>query len=589
MDEGEPLYYSLKGITEGFISQVVEEFSRVEDNPKEDFLGSLYDYSKWQYNKHKESKTILYRKEARPISEFYVDLDINTNGHRIDSSNTERLLNVDQRIAFTGEAGSGKSTLSEKLYLDLYESEVFSVPIYVKLRHIDEGQSILSHITEKVNDHSNGFRLEHLRFLLEKGRALLMLDGYDETNKSIREEIESEIINISNIYNETRVLVFSRPNEDVMSWQDFNITEVDALSKEQAIDVIRKLEYDKHIKDKFIQELREGLFHSHKEFLSNPLLLTIMLMVYGTGAEVPEKMHNFYERAFSVLYSEHDAKKEAWSREKYTSLPIDEFKDVLSSFAFITYIKSGNSFGKSKALQFINKSKDITKVEFDAEMYFKDLKESICLILREGINFKFAHRSFQEYFSAHFLSQWKSEDRPKVMQRIFSHSPEDSVLKLLHNINERITKSEYFLPIIREIKQKIEEIGIEENPVEVCNIFIDGIRINKSREDRRDLNFSISVDREERINYGLFFIQLNTLLGLNTEPVRSEKYIDSLPPKYEDTNIALSLSEDKSEVENSFDIKDLAKSYKKVILESEKVLSKEINSVDENINDVVPF
>ena len=77
---------------------------------------------------------------------------------------------------------------------------------------------------------------------------------------------------------------------------------VRALTIPQVIRLISKIDYDRDLKRHFIEQIYHHLYASHKSFLSSPLLATIMLLTYEYFAEIPNKMHIFYEQAFAALF-----------------------------------------------------------------------------------------------------------------------------------------------------------------------------------------------------------------------------------------------------------------------------------------------
>ena len=83
---------------------------------------------------------------------------------------------------------------------------------------------------------------------------------------------------MSKKYPENHYILSSRPLEEFMGWNQFEELHAMPLSKEQALSLINKIEYDQIIKDKFYKELDEYLYEKYETFASNPLLLTIMLL-----------------------------------------------------------------------------------------------------------------------------------------------------------------------------------------------------------------------------------------------------------------------------------------------------------------------
>ena len=92
-----------------------------------------------------------------------------------------------------------------------------------------------------------------------------------------------------------------------MGWNQFEELYSNPLSKEQALSLIKKIEYDQNIKEKFYKELDEYLYDKYETFASNPLLLTIMLLTFESRVSIPDKLNDFFEQAFTTLFHTHDA------------------------------------------------------------------------------------------------------------------------------------------------------------------------------------------------------------------------------------------------------------------------------------------
>ena len=115
-----------------------------------------------------------------------------------------------------------------------------------------------------------------------------------------------------------------------------------AFDKKQALELVEKLNFrpdDPSIKEKFYEELNSRLYETHNDFARNPLLLTIMLMTYEQYAEVPSKMHIFYQEAYATLSQKHDASKGAYKRALRTGLTADRFADYFAEFCAKTYLQ----------------------------------------------------------------------------------------------------------------------------------------------------------------------------------------------------------------------------------------------------------
>ena len=145
----------------------------------------------------------------------------------------------------------------------------------------------------------------------------------DIVDKKIREKTDLND-------NKNHFIISSRPTDAFIGWNDFSEMSACALTKEQALNLIKKIDYSEPAKSTFYQELDNNLYDKYKSFASNPLLLTIMLLTFSNHASIPAKLNDFYEAAFSTLFNMHDATKDCYVRDTRTNLGIDEFKTIFS-------------------------------------------------------------------------------------------------------------------------------------------------------------------------------------------------------------------------------------------------------------------
>ena len=185
-----------------------------------------------------------------------------------------------------------------------------------------------------------------------------------------------------------------------------------------------------------------------------------MLLTFDNYAEIPEKLHLFYSNAFETLYSKHDATKAGYRREMRSSLSYDSFRKVFAYFCFVTYYQSKYEMTHEELLSFLKKvSKSINTVDFDAENYILDLVNSICVLYKEGVSYKFTHRSFQEYFTAIFLRDLSDQSMKKMglelIRKDYYRASHDSVFSMLRDMAEQRFEQNILLPYIIEFDASI--------------------------------------------------------------------------------------------------------------------------------------
>lgn len=179
-----------------------------------------------------------------------------------------------------------------------------------------------------------------------------------------------------------------------------------------------------------------------------------MLLTYEEFAEIPNKMHAFYARAFDTLFQKHDADKEQFVRKIKTGLSREDFKQVLASFCAISYIAEKFSFNATELQGYVDKGikysnnviDDLSITSFD---FISDLRDAVCIIQEDGLNFVFVHRSFQEYFTAVFLDKMH-ELKVAALADKLSERFNDNVLPMALDLSREKLEVEWVLPTIEK-------------------------------------------------------------------------------------------------------------------------------------------
>lgn len=423
-------------------------------------FASFKRYLQYGQRKHWSTKTLLYKDRAVPLTEIYVGTRFFSNATN-DGINEYDVLDQllrGKNILISATAGSGKSFFSKYLFLALLSSKN-KVPLLIELRNLnDSGRDIIQQISFDLKSSGVSATESVIYGWLKSGKFVLILDGYDELNKDKLQSINSQIKDLSDELGESSLVVTTRPNEQLEYFSNFDVYNVLPLSKSQAISLVKKLNYDKKIKERFLSELEEVAFEKHKDFLSNPLLLTIMLMTYGEIAEIPSKMHVFYEQAFDALFFRHDSSKGMYTREKHTGLAIDDFKDMLSAVSASGYIRSKISFSNSELISYIRKAKKTTgNRSLSPELFKQDLLESVCILIADGSYYTYNHRSFQEYFSALFLVQLAVDDKFPIYRKFLARGAWDNSLVLAFEMQQNRVEADFIRPYIRTYSEIIDE------------------------------------------------------------------------------------------------------------------------------------
>jgi len=432
---------------------------------------SMKDYIKNTLTRCSKIKTFLNRDEPINLKDAYVNINLKCGNNKYDDYALIRDLSKYNNVLILGTAGSGKSMFMRYLLISLCEHPAGRIPLFIELRHLTgiHSKDLTAFIYHSVITPGGVATIEQFHKGLESGLFTLVLDGFDEIDFDERKDVEKQILLLRDKYSELMIIVSSREDERFKAWNNFFSFHVLPLEKEQVVSLISKSQYDQDVKRKFVKALKEELFERHRSFLSNPLLAVMMLITFREIAHIPEKLHIFYDQAFEALFFKHDASKEAAFRRKiHSGLPIDDFKNCVSCFSIITYVKERFSFLESQIRDDLKKAVALAKIDVRPEKLLSDLLESVCILQRDGLHIVFAHRSFQEYFSAYFISRNPSSSSLEKLIDGLCRRNNDIVLRLVFDMNKPLIEREWVLRKLVEYKELVDSVDLNNDIAQYC-------------------------------------------------------------------------------------------------------------------------
>lgn len=402
------------------IWNLVKKFYSDKQIKLESELGTIYkDYLEYSCKKYSTVKTLLYKNEGKFLYNFYEPQFLESeSGELIDTSNSNMIFQKNHKIIVTGTGGIGKSMLMKHIFINQVNN-ASSIPIFIELKSINAIQlddfDFETFIFQEIERHHLNIPIDYFKETLKTGEYTIIFDGLDEIVSTHRNMLDQSLKKFVDVYYKNKYILSSRPSDDFIGWSNFSEYEVKLLTKEQAVSLIGRLDYDTKVKNKFSRELKDRLFDNHESFASIPLLLTIMLMTYEDGASIPNNLTDFYNQSFYTLYQKHDASKSGYKRELKANLSPEQFKEVLSYLAMKTFFKGQITFNDDSFNTYLNDFKKRNSMAFINSNFIKDSISNVCMISQEGINYKFAHRSFQEYFAGVGVSKLDDSTQKKLL------------------------------------------------------------------------------------------------------------------------------------------------------------------------------
>ena len=496
-------------------------------------------YEKYLINtKQKVSKikTIIYRRAPKDLYSFYECIGVRYNGNTINTENINDILKVGNKIIVTGTGGVGKSILFKHLFLNTV-AETEYIPVLIELRSFNiydvKDISIYTAIYKCLED--NGFELseEYFEYSLREGAYIIFFDGYDEVNRDKTEKITSEIKALSEKYGGNKFFVSSRPSEEFIGWNNFCEVETLKLNKQQALNLVKKLEFDEVVKDTFYKELDRTLYDKYESFASNPLLLNIMLLTFQKHASIPERLNDFYDEAFVTLFNVHDATKDSYVRDIRSGLGCEDFKLVFSYICFKSYFNGEFQFSESRIRFYIQQAKEkFDRFNFTVENFQEDLTQSVCMLVKEGGTYRFSHRSFQEYFAAWYTCKLVDDVQAKLLLNWIQESDSvfsDSYFTMLFDLQSEKVNKIILCPILKEVKKLYLQYGFS---IDLLNILFKGMKFTK-RLNGEEMRYSTSLTiKNQYLCYGLMLNNRLNMFPYSDNNDKQEKQIFEKMEKY---------------------------------------------------------
>ncbi len=307
------------------------------------------------------------------------------------------------RTYIVDSAGMGKSTFARHLVMrEMVDRD--RIPIFLELRRVGDGSNIAEALARDLDDLHQAFDREVFLQLLSVGRFLLVLDGLDEVPSTVRADLCEQIEELSAKADKSAIILTSRPEVALPVMAGARLLTFSPLSNVQATALARR--YDAVGAIDVGERLIAKLETLPEQFLRTPLLVALLYRSFGYNGEVSSKISSFYDELYAALYKGHDLTKAGFARPKESGLDFDSFRRLLRGFAFLLIAQQQTILPNSTAaIQFIDDARRLTSVQpTSSTAFLNDLLLTVPLLVRDGPELRFAHKTIGEFFAAEHIA-----------------------------------------------------------------------------------------------------------------------------------------------------------------------------------------
>jgi hypothetical protein len=468
----------------------------------------LPEYLAANFSKCETVRTLLKRDAPTLLADIYESPNFSSDGKTVPEEELIRRIGRElNKTIVSGIAGSGKSIFLKHLFRASIEKGMTFYPVFFELRNFpnDESANLIDTLFQSIGDFAESFTKKQFLFGLKRGLFFLMLDALDEAPPEQRDRIEHQIIEAARKYPHCPLVLTSRPSDSFSSWEGFHTAHLLPFTKQQCISFIGKIDFAADRKAEFLDALNGDLFEDHSDFLSNPLLASMMLLTFDEFGEIPQRRHVFYEKCFRVLLKEHDSSKGRYRRKFCSALEPEDVEHVFMMFCVFSYLADKFVFEEEEVVQFIEDACIASNVNAKSREILTDLVDAASVLQRDGVHFEFVHRSFQEYFYAKFVVVDRDHPLVEKILEIASRSASDDTIAMIADMNRSYFEKDFILPVCRDLLKKFRG----QNPLEKPDVFLApffsmvrarekrGSELKEGEEERIAIHYAVTHNEEE--------------------------------------------------------------------------------------------
>jgi predicted NACHT family NTPase len=350
-------------------------------------------------------------------------------------------LREHKKLVVLGKPGAGKTTFLKHITLQCINGKLQSskVPILIALKDFAETleqPSLLEYVAQQFN--ICGITDPTIvGKILSHGRALVLLDGLDEVQDKDCYRVVQEVRSFAAKFLHNHFVLTCRIATHEYTFEEFTEVEIADFDADQIASFASNWFASQALNESknFLQKLQEN--PTIRELATNPLLLTLICLVFQETASFPANRTQFYKEGLNLLLKKWDGKRNIERGQVYKNLSVMYKQELLSQIALRTFEQGEYFFRQQDLEQYIvdyicSLPIAVTAtqpVQLDSETILKSIEAQHGLLIERarGI-YSFSHLTFHEYFTA---------------RAIMNNRDPQALNRALHQLVSRITEKRW--------------------------------------------------------------------------------------------------------------------------------------------------